>query len=454
MLPPPRNPNHVLPAVSLFLHPLDQTPPFGSNLFREKPRPSRTRDPWTTPLLIQRARNVNRTTGIFDTSDDSSTDADAQAQSSREHSTNRLGDSPPPPDEEMLTDVDEGWQVEELPTRHSEENDLVEEMARERYISATAPTLFPSSNSGDFIFMQDGQPTQRGNVLIPSLDRFPFPNQPSFQLKADVDSIYAYNKDFRTLLRDLGKENSILTLPAITKSTRRMNSSRFFLDVSDSDQPPLLRGSSVQKLSMNRFPSMEIGQLSIGLHRPMSIYLVNCAARTVSDNAFLSKNEVAVINAALNMARQTCKQLCMATRRKDICKSFLDFYRFKSKYGGIPSQGACYDFNELTSEEFDIYSKAVMDCIKNIAKNTTRFAFDSFEYHHITNKDGSPFEASRLLMKTFASELVSGGLFVASLSGIKKSFNRKSFHESNPVINSDTVSQSRFTYFRKFNFLI
>lgn len=306
------------------------------------------------------------------------------------------------------------------------ETDTGESAGNEAYQNLTNPTRFPSQTSGRFFWMdREGATTTRQyNILFPFMTRLRFPKHPIYYVKADIDSIYGFNSSFENLIQDFSNPDSMLVMKSTTCSTRSLLGSRFFIDTRKLGTKPTIRGKNANKIGLEKFPSLEIGQLSIGLHRPLSLHLVNLSATKIFKTNMFTKKQMAVVNAALNIAREKSISYYHSENRFDIEKDFLDFHPFKSCYGNKSNKTATRDFNELTAEETIVFARNVQEAIKTMAEdNIQDFLFYKREYHQVRSDEH--FQITRGEMVEIAQELHEGAVFVASISGIKKYFNKE-----------------------------
>ena len=334
-------------------------------------------------------------------------------------------------------------QDEEEENRSTNQNNEPGNRASRQYRAVTDPDVFPSSATGLYSHIGDDDETVgEHDILYPYLEVVSFPLHPKYTLKGDVDSIYGYNSSLTQLLNDFmlqsseESENSvpnvesIFSLPAVHVSARKMQGSRFKIDLSEIQDKPQLRNQPAKKISLERFPNVELGQLSVGFHRPMQIYLVNMGAKRLYKESYFSKTEIAVVNAASNMARQISLDFAKEQNKPHVAKAFAEFYPFKACYGTRTNQATVRSFNELTNEAMKVFSTAFMEAIDLIACDSSNWEFQKEELHQVVSD--SSFEVKRAEMVLFAKELREGAVFVASLSGIKKFFDRKEFFVSNP----------------------
>ena len=308
----------------------------------------------------------------------------------------------------------------------SEEARIQSDAGNTAYENLTAPKRFPKDTSGEFFYRNDsGESVGKYNILYPLQGRIFFPDFPNFHMKVDVDSVYAYNKSLEDLLRDCGSETSVLMMPSITVHSRTANGSRFFVDTRYLADKPLIRGSPARKVGMEKFPNVYLGKLTFPrFHRPLDIYLFNIAAMRVSKVAMFTKVEMAVINAALNMARELSK--IDSCDKQYLEKSFMDFHTFKSCYGDNNSKAATNDVNEMTTEEMTLFSSKFMCALAMIAgDDNAQLQFWRKTYHQI--RSDKEFTVGRREMVEAAKELSKGAMYVATLPGVKKGFNLKDY---------------------------
>ena len=313
--------------------------------------------------------------------------------------------------------------VIEIEDDSSSGNQAASDAANQAYEDVTEPKRFPSKTSGEFFFNDDnGNPQGPYKILYPLDKRICFPSFPNYHMKVDIDSLYAYNRSFKTLLQDCSAENCMLTLPATTAHTQTANGSRFFIDTVNMQNKPKIRGINARKIGMEKFPNISIGTLSLReLHRPLTIYFYNMATPKITSTNMFTKEELAVLNTVLNMAREMSKDEAISNDRQDLEKSFLDFHPFKSTYGTISARSCTRDYNELTMEEMIIFAKNMEISLKQVADNESEYPFWLPKYYQIISDE--PFTISREKLVETAKELNAGATYVASLSGVKKFFN-------------------------------
>ena len=184
--------------------------------------------------------------------------------------------------------------------------DTGESAGDEAYQNLTNPTRFPSETSGRFFWTdRDGETTTRQcDMLFPFMTRLRFPKHPIYCMKADIDSVCGFNSSLENLIQDFSNPDSMLVMKSTTCSTRSLKGSRFFLDTRKLETKPTIRAKKANKIDLEKFPSLEIGELSMGLHRPLSLHLVNLSATKIFKTNMFTKKQMAVANAALNMARE------------------------------------------------------------------------------------------------------------------------------------------------------
>lgn len=316
----------------------------------------------------------------------------------------------------------------------SDEDDAAMMHSRQQFSNMVNPKRFPSNTNGMYGHRDSqGEIDDYCDLLNPLLDVIRFPNLPKFVMKGDVDSIYGYSCKLNDLLESFhhssgdGLMESMFIIPSTTSCVRKSYSSRFFLDTNSlSTETILFQGRKAAKISLDRFPNIEIGSLSVGLHRPMQIYLYNIGCSVVYKEYMFNKTEMAVINCAINIARKLSLEECNVNRNKEMAKSFQEFSRIKSCYGIESKRTATRDINELSLEEMKLFSLKFHEALELIADEEQHdFKIIDPENHGIRSDD--EFVPSKTEMICFAQELQKGMVFVASISGIKKYFNKNDF---------------------------
>lgn len=289
------------------------------------------------------------------------------------------------------------------------------------------PTQFPHAATDKFFFKDDQDRNIGECDIINSFeDVLQFPNHPSFQIKTDVDSIYAVDRSLPELFSAF-KNKISFTMESWIKPYKKMWSSRFFVDTTSMVTPPQMSFASRSKVPMNLYPSIRLGVLSIGLERPMDVYLVNTATSRIYKNHMFNQQEIAVITAAMNMSRSLCKSCCTNSRSKRyMAKDFIECAAFKSYYGSKSTKTATTEYNNLQGQQTKMFAKYFHKALDKIASSDWEEDYSDKELVGVVD-DTKKFKADKLQMQLFAQELKRGCQFVMTISGIKKEFNMKEF---------------------------
>ena len=306
----------------------------------------------------------------------------------------------------------------------------------------TSPTTFPPSSGGTYNHRtthDSGESVVQNCIFENFMDKMKFPFLPRYRMKADVDSIYAYNTNLSKLIETFKGSNgdnsdSMMTMRNKVKPSRKAYGSRFFCDTSEMIDPPHIRGNPANKIGMERFPSIEIATFSVGLHRPLTVHLFNLGCSTIHKDAHFNKAEVAVITSCFNLARLLCRDHCRDNQDLDMQSSFIDCHLVKACYGNAVDIATPNEYNELTYKEAILFCSKFQEAMEMIASDEQPiYDFTNPEIHGI-RQNSNEYQANKVEMKLFASELLKGACFVASLSGIKKVFNRSDFRtkQKNP----------------------
>ena len=185
------------------------------------------------------------------------------------------------------------------------------------YQNLTNPKQFPASALDHFIFRNaQGDPVAERKIIQTFEETFPFPTIPNLRLKGDCDSVCAASSKLEEPLDSFGNATA-MTMSSTICPEKKIWSSRFCIDSTPTQGMTQLPSANGKKLSLGLFPSVEIGHMSFGLHRPMTIYLVNLATPQIFKDHMFNKIEISVITAALNFARHLSKTECNRDQQKD-----------------------------------------------------------------------------------------------------------------------------------------
>ena len=105
----------------------------------------------------------------------------------------------------------------------------------------TSPSTFPPSSGGTYNHRttNDSEESVVQNCIFENfMDKMKFPFLPRYRMKADVDSIYAYNTNLSKLIETFKGSNgdnsdSMMTMRNKVKPFRKAYGSRFFCDTSE-----------------------------------------------------------------------------------------------------------------------------------------------------------------------------------------------------------------------------
>lgn len=324
--------------------------------------------------------------------------------------------------------------------------------ATNNYQNLTNPTRFPSKTSGVYSKRNSGGNVEEFIELFESpYEKIGFPNFPIFSLKGDVDSIYGYTETLEELLSSFAHKSqnglieSMLMLPSTTNPIKKTWSSRFFVDTTALKEKPIqLKSGKAGKISLERFPSIELASMSIGLHRSVSISMINIGTCGIVREPVFNKTEMAVVNACINIARKLAIETCQDEGNSQMEKSFKEFHPAKTCYGEKSKKAATQDINELTKEEMILFAKSFRKALEIISdEEQHEFNITKVEYAGIRSDE--KFTPLFSEMVEFARELLCGSIFVASISGIKKYFNKKDYNLGSAVTADVNEIKERYT---------
>ena len=292
--------------------------------------------------------------------------------------------------------------------------------ARRAYNQATTTDQFPVN--AELIWQvrdENGDPTRQERVFHTLSEYSPFPTWPNLSLKADVDSLYTINNNFQSLLQSLPTMKRF-QMRAHMNPNSKAKGSRFFVNTTDMPNDINVNGHRAKNIPLSMFPNVEIGSVFLkDLDRPMSVYLFNLNVRHIFKEHRFSKLQMAVINAALNIARMESIAACNNDQKTQ--DEFHDVSFVETKYGPSSRKTINMDFNSYSKKAVLIFSEKFHLALEIIAENNTNvYEFSSHKIHRVRDKEQCTF--SRTAMQDFARDLQEGLLFGTTLSGIKKCF--------------------------------
>lgn len=251
----------------------------------------------------------------------------------------------------------------------------------------------------------------------------PKPAIPIFHVSMDIDSIYGTFTELDALVDALGPktEYGISTNTSHLSST---TSSRFSMNVSALDDPPLLCGSIPSSVPLEWFPNIRIAtcvlkEFGVTLH----IHLFDTGVRNLRKSGKFRHKEVAVVNAAINIA------FAMAVRFSEdrtSDKRFSAMKRVRTPVGSAdwkPFFKTSYT-NHLTPDMMKSFSTFFKLALQNIANNSDAYQFWTPLRTGMVFQDESDNHISRESMVEYAKSLEKNCLFVFSAAGTKQVFDK------------------------------
>lgn len=268
-----------------------------------------------------------------------------------------------------------------------------------------------------------GDPTGTKNVFSTVMDAAPFPDWMAMHIQADIDSVYAQSDCLATLLRTFG-DFSMLKMQPNIDANRKAYGSRFYVDCTDLEEVIFVANAKAERIPLHWFANIEIAELQPkGFHRPLKIFYHCLKTKYIKKDMRFTKVEIAVITAALNMARQQCIN---TTPDLGVQLGFHDFNAFESNYGEIKKKTGSKIPNELTKPQAEKFATAFEECLKAISENNLSLGVFYLEKIYRVRSD-KEFQTTRNEMCLAAKDLVIGGLFSASLAGVKKFFHTENY---------------------------
>lgn len=263
------------------------------------------------------------------------------------------------------------------------------------------------------------------HVIIP-------PNLPKLFLMADVDSIYGYGKSLSEIKNKLG-EKTKFEFKSLTASFTNDAGSRFAINCDSVEDPPFVRNQAAKTVPMNWYPNMNIGVCLLKeLNVKVFIQIYNLKVSGFTKVAHFSTQQIAVVNAMLNMAREVSINDCEG--EPGIQMELQNMYPFETKVGDTAWQAYLHKFeNYLSSRAMDFFAVNVDHALKYIAApdsgdpDIAKFEGINFwesQYHQIKFKvsDSRTESVSKESMTEFACELKKGILFTFCAAGVKNVF--------------------------------
>jgi hypothetical protein len=254
-----------------------------------------------------------------------------------------------------------------------------------------------------------------------------FPHFPNLSMKMDIDSLYAHCRNLVDLLRVLGFKVTF-HLPKKKQWQRQMESSRFYGKTKKMTNPPHIRFNKAKRVMLYWYCDYEIGEVYVkGFDRSIHIHLHYVGAQNIKKDIRFTKTQMALINAVLNLARETCVE-----ETKDLPhlhNEFVEFYKFETYYGDDNfRKDEAKEVNEMKAEAMLMLAKNFHITLDKIADGTEQREYWEPRYHGINSN--LRFHANQHEMHDFAVRLQKGILFTLNLAGIKKQFATDEFQFS------------------------
>lgn len=304
-------------------------------------------------------------------------------------------------------------------------NDHAREAANRAFqLSGTNILRYPRFTDCKFIERNAAQEaTGTKNIFSTVMEAAPFPDWMAMHIQADIDSVYAQSDCLATLLKTFGDFSMLKMQPNIDPS-RKAYGSRFYVDCTLLEEVIFVANAKAERVPLHWFQNIEIAELQPkGFHRPLKVFFHCLKTRYIKKDMRFTKVDIAVITAALNMARQQCIE---NTPELGVQLGFHDFHAFESNYGEINKKTGSKIPNELTQPQAIKFATAFEECLKAISENDVSMgAFYQEQLYRVRSEN--EFKTSRSEMVLAAKDLVVGGLFSASLAGVKKFFHTQKF---------------------------
>lgn len=286
------------------------------------------------------------------------------------------------------------------------------------------PPFFPSGTNGEGIFH-------------PMEEAFDLRANPPLLLKADMDSVYGFNKSLAHLVCAIGDKNTF-TLPSLIEGWKVEKSSRFSVNCQHLRHAPAAANQVARTMPLENFPNVKIATVGITqmpLTTDMHIHIYFLGTKSFRKSTHFSTLWMGVVNAMLNIAREKSISFSQSEQHGDDCHfakcQFRSMDAFHSK---TPTDNNCEAGfsnhlknvnNHLDFTSMIVFADHIQDALADIAANKADLKFE----HPSVN--GMQFEGPGSLkredMVKFAKELKKGIMFSASLAGCKAAFMQPEF---------------------------
>ena len=242
----------------------------------------------------------------------------------------------------------------------------------------------------------------------------------SFTAKADVDSVY-YGTETMTKMNNMTGDNCMWSVNSLLSHTYSSTGSRWCIDCRDlNNHPILLRGLKAGTIGYDRLPNNHIFDCNLKAvpgHR-MAIYITLTGVGSVRKTNYLCHEELAIVNAALNLGAITLRdQNPEILHRDDPAR----FPKFETKVKGKFRRYIKARTHTFGPETMKVFATKFDEALDGILKQSDEDIETVMtpEYHGMRHDlSGLCPKKYRLAIATFKR----GYHYTASLAGIKGVF--------------------------------
>jgi hypothetical protein len=259
------------------------------------------------------------------------------------------------------------------------------------------------------------------------MDTIPLIDLPLLEIKVDIDSLYFGAPDLATLVGMTG-ENCMYNFESVRKHIRSSAGSRFSIECGDlANYPISSRGFHPKKIPFHRLPNVVICNcfLTEALGHKMTIYLSFTGVERLRKTNYFYRDEMAVINTALNLTVSHMKDKALTD---DTIKIFAD------QIGRLTSfeQQVVGDFGKVIENRTSSLGPKAMKVFAQLFDRalTSINCEDGIDLCLDPKFNGMRFDKGKCLLKrAYISKaldaLNKGHYFTANLAGIKNVFKER-----------------------------
>lgn len=237
--------------------------------------------------------------------------------------------------------------------------------------------------------------------------------------RVDADSFYLVNKTLLGMALSLGSK-TVWHMGSVTSSHYKCESSRF--SINEKFLFGKLNAESSKPVPLGKYPNVTIATVRVAGSIPIDFFvsLFYLGGGNDKKRSHFSHNELAVINAALNIARRNSCKEDTKNEHPDISRTLF----FQSKVGRNQHNKHIKNVtSKITSKSMLLFSSHFEKAMSLIANNDDAYSFENAEINGMFNpEESNPSTPSRSIMVEIANDFQRGLLFHASAAGVKTMF--------------------------------